>query len=217
MIKELWAGGYYHVYNRGVAKQKIFRKASDYRVFLRFLKEYLLPLDHPDRQELQGLNPRRHAETYYGEVSLLAFCLMPNHFHLQVRNLTSDGLAKFMRAILTNYVMYFNHKYDRVGPLFQSTYKAVETLNDGQLLSVNRYIHRNPVPFYTRVKPLYKYPYSSYPAYLGHWNLEWLNSEEIGGRFSKTSARNSYAQFVEQFEEIPHSWEPLFLGIDDEG
>lgn len=87
VIKKLWAGGYYHVYNRGVAKQKIFRKKQDYQVFLRYLKEYLLPKDHPSRQELQGLNPRRKAESYYGEVKLLAFCLMPNHFHLQVRNL----------------------------------------------------------------------------------------------------------------------------------
>ena len=118
--------------------------------------------------------------------------------------------------------MYFNHEYDRVGPLFQSTYKAVETCNDGQLLAVNRYIHRHPLPLLerardTRVKPLYQYEYSSYPVYLGHWDLEWLDSDEVGGRFSNTNPRFSYRQFVEQLEEIPKTWEPLFLGNDDEG
>lgn len=217
VIKELWAGGYYHVYNRGVAKQLIFRKKADYVVFLRYLKEYLLPKEHPDRLQLQGLNPRRRSVICYGEVVLLAYCLMPNHFHLQVKNITQDGLAKFMRAVITNYVMYFNHTYKRVGPLFQSSYKAVETTNDGQLLSVNRYIHRNPLPLITRVKPLYRYEYSSYPAYLGHWRMDWLHIDEIGGRFSTTNPRLSYRQFVEEFEEIPPSWENLYLGIDDEG
>lgn len=217
VIKELWAGGYYHVYNRGVAKQPIFKKKADYQVFLRYLKEYLLPKEHPDRLQLQGLNPRRKAMICYGEVKLYAFCLMPNHFHLQIKNLTQDGLATFMRAVCTNYSMYFNHEYDRVGPLFQSTYKAVETTNDGQLLSVNRYIHRNPIPNFTRVKPLYQYEYSSYPAYLGHWRMDWLDTEEIGGRFSTSNPRSSYQNFVEQIEEIPKSWESLYLGMDDEG
>lgn len=214
-IKELWAGGYYHVYNRGVAKQTIFHNDHDYTVFLRFLKEYLLLFDHADRLKLQGINPRRKAKSCFGEVKLLAYCLMPNHFDLQVKNVTTDGLAKFMKMMETNYSMYYNHIYKRVGPLFQGVYKAVGIVNDGQLLQVNRYIHRNPLPLLTRDQPLYEYGYSSYPAYLGSWQADWLETDEIGGRFSRTNPRLSYVSFVEESEEIPPLYEKILLGLDD--
>jgi putative transposase len=215
-IKELFEGGYYHVYNRGVAKQNIYRKRNDYVVFLRFLKEYLLPLDHPERIELQGLNPRRRSKTYYGEVELQAFCLMPNHFHLLIKNLSKDGLASFMQALGTNYSMYFNHEYERVGSVFQGTYKAVPIYNEAYYIWVSRYIHRNPIEIqHTRVSPLYEYPYSSYQAYLGKWHADWLNSDEIASRYSTTNPKCSYQNFVEEYSDLIPDLEPLFLGLDD--
>lgn len=112
-------GGYYHIYNRGVAKQPIFLDEQDHQVFLRFLKEYLLPLEHPDLQTLKKLTPRRIPINCFQEVELLAYCLMPNHFHLLLKNLTKRGIEKFIRAVSVNYSMYFNKKYERVGPLYQ--------------------------------------------------------------------------------------------------
>jgi putative transposase len=214
-VKELYADGYYHVYNRGVAKQKIFCKREDYVVFLRFLKEYLLPLNHVDRIILQGINPRRRAISLHGEVQLLAYCLMPNHFHLLVRNLSKNGLSRFMKAISTNYAMYFNHEYKRVGPLFQGIYKAVEISDERYYMWITRYIHRNPRDLLTRDQPLSLYEFSSYPAYLGRWKADWLDSDEISGMFSQSNPRATYKNFVEGSVEQIAELEPLYLGLDD--
>lgn len=214
-VKELYQGGYYHVYNRGVAKQEIFCKRQDYVVFLRFLKEYLLPIDHEGRVELQGINPRRRAITLNGEVELLAYCLMPNHFHLMVKNISQNGLSRFMRAVSTNYAMYFNHEYKRVGPLFQGIYKAVGIDNEHYYTWITRYIHRNPKSLLARDQPLWSYEFSSYPAYLGLWSADWLKSDEIGGMYSKTKFKSSYQNFVEGSADLIPALEPLFLGLDD--
>src|SRR3989338_11431282 len=136
--------GYYHIYNRGVAKQEIFHENQDYEVFLRFLKEYLLPLDHPALIQLRKLTPRRNPINCSLDVKLLAYCLMPNHFHLLLKNVAERGLEKFMRALGVNYVMYFNQKYERVGPLYQGVYRAVQVETDEQLLYLSKYIHINP-------------------------------------------------------------------------
>ncbi len=215
VIKELFEGGYYHVYNRGVAKQKIFNKRQDYVVFLRYLKEYLLPHDHPDRILLQGINPRRKAITLFGEVELLAYCLMPNHFHLMIHNITTGGLSRFMKAISTNYAMYYNYEYKRVGPLFQGVYKAVAINNEEYYKWITRYIHRNPIAVLARDKPLWSYEFSSYPSYIGLWKADWLNSGEISSMFSEVNPRHSYKNFVEDSVDLISELEPLFLGLDD--
>ena len=214
-IKKLYEGGYYHVYNRGVAKQEIFCTRHDYVVFLRFLKEYLLSIDHPDRKELLGINPRRRSVTLFGEVELLSYCLMPNHFHLYVKNISKDGLTRFMKALSTNYAMYFNYQYKRVGPLFQGIYKAIEIRDPNYYIWITRYIHRNPYSIIARDQPLWSYEYSSYPAYLGLWNAEWLKSSEISEMFSTKNPRSSYKNFVEDSLDMVAELEPLLLGLDD--
>lgn len=99
------------------------------------------------------------------EVFLLSFTLMPNHFHLQVKQITKDGIAKLMRRVLTSYVMFFNKKYKRTGPLFESVYKAVITQNEEQHLYLSSYIHKNPMKLQS---PKFDFiQFSSYPYYLG--------------------------------------------------
>src|SRR3989344_7983322 len=120
VVKVYVENGYYHIYNRGVEKRTIFLDQKDYSVFLRFLKEYLLPPDHPNLLKFRQLTPKRHPINCFGEIRLLAYCLMQNHFHLFVKLIKKDALKKFMKALLTNYSMYFNHRYDRVGPLYRS-------------------------------------------------------------------------------------------------
>lgn len=204
-IKQYVVNGYYHIYNRGVEKRNIFLDEQDFTVFLRFLKEYLLPPNHPDLVALQGINPRRKPINCVGDIQLIAYCLMPNHFHLFVKQKTQFGLKSFMKAISTNYVMYFNHKYERVGPLFQGTYKAAFIDSESYYLHVSRYIHSNPVELLARDQPLYSYPYSSYRYYLQKNHPDWLNTEEILSFFR--SRRSiipkdilSYQSFVEQFK-----------------
>lgn len=188
-VKQFVIDGYYHIYNRGVEKRDIFLDEQDYLVFLSYLKQYL-------KQE-KGSDPH----TLALEIDLIAFCLMPNHYHLLVKQKTINGITKLTRAVCTNYVMYFNKKYDRVGTLFQGKYKAALVDNDSYILHLSRYIHLNPYPG----SDPKSYPYSSYSYYLGDKKANWLRFEDIRKNF-KTAKRIgpndyfSYQSFVEDFQ-----------------
>lgn len=214
-------GGFYHIYNRGVDKRVIFQDSTDYSVFMRFIKEYLLPPNHPDLEILQGLNPRRHAMNYNHLVELIAFCLMPNHFHLFIRQIKKTGVSEFMRALATNYSVYFNHKYDREGPLFQGTYKAVLVDENPYFLWITKYIHQNPREIIARVKPLQKlaeYSYSSYPDYLGLKKTEWVKSDIISENFgnSQNNRAVKYQQFIEETDDEDESTDLSTYLLDGE-
>jgi putative transposase len=204
-IKQYVKGGYYHIYNRGVDKRTIFLDKKDYSVFLRFLKEYLLPPNHPSLLKLQGTNPRRHPINCHMDISLLAYCLMPNHFHLLIRQKTKEGMKSFMKAIATNYSMYFNRRYKRTGHLFQGRYKASLITKENYYLHITRYIHRNPLKLLKKNQSLEQYSYSSYHYYLLGNPPQWLNTKPILDLFR--SAKNkfpkdilSYQSFVEQLD-----------------
>lgn len=181
-IKQYIENGYYHLYNRGVEKRNIFLDKQDYAVFLSYLKYYLDPG--------LGSDPKSLAS----QVEIIAYCLMPNHFHLLVRQLTKNGITKLIRALSTKYVMYFNKKYNRVGTLFQGRYKGILIVNDFYLLHLSRYIHLNPVSLGSDPK---SYPYSSYRYYLGIQNITWIKSSEILGFFklAKRIGDNDYLSY----------------------
>jgi len=131
---------------------------------------------------------------------------MPNHFHLMIKQTTKEAIIDIMRALSNSYVIYFNKKYERTGPLFSGKYKAVLVEGESYLLHLTRYIHLNPIDLgYTR-SDLVSYPYSSYANYLGKKNAEWLNPEEIISFFRSAQKKNlrdmlSYQSFVEDYLE----------------
>ncbi len=208
IVKVYIENGFYHIYNRGVEKRNIFMDDQDYKVFLYFLKRYLTETPKsPDR-----IQPGWKADLF-NKLSLIAYCLMPNHFHLLIKQLTKEAIIDFMRALANSYVRYFNEKYERVGALFQGAYKAVLIENDLYLLHLTRYIHLNPseVPPVDRwhlKEFLREYPYSSYGDYLGKRNTSWVRPEEILTFFEtaqRTSLKDflSYQSFVEDYKEDP--------------
>ena len=209
-LKTYVEDGYYHLYNRGVEKRDIFLDDRDYKVFLHFLKQYLCPLAPKGTFfSLTGATPvrPRPIKTIHGEIDLIAFCLMPNHFHLLVKQKTKDGITKLMNRIGTNYAMFFNKRYERVGPLFQGVYKAVLVESDEQLLHLSRYIHLNPLEVENRnFKTLIEYPYSSYGDYLGNRKTDWIKTGEILSNFRSMKRTGSvdylsYQSFVENYKE----------------
>ena len=219
-IKSYIENGFYHIYNRGVEKRTIFQDKQDYRVFLHYLKLYLSPPDKTKGQTVKINNtifktPRRPLNNYHQKLELLAYCLMPNHFHLLVKQKKSRTIEFFMRSLLTKYSVYFNKRYDRVGSLFQGPYKAVLVENDNQLLHLSRYIHLNP---YAKDSPLHL-AYSSYADYLGIRKTSWHNSNTILSFFKtaqKTSLKDvfSYQSFVEQYSKEQISIEELAIDMD---
>ncbi|KKQ45429.1 MAG: hypothetical protein US62_C0015G0010 [Candidatus Woesebacteria bacterium GW2011_GWA1_37_8] len=205
-VKTYIEGGYYHIYNRGVDKRKIFQRDLDYSVFLRLLKEYLLPIDHPDLLKIQGIIPRRKPLNCYDDIELISYCLMPNHFHLLIRQKSKYGLKRFSKALLTNYSMYFNKTYERTGRLFQGVYKAVLILDESYFLHLSRYIHLNPSELLARDNPLHKYKYSSYKYYIGINCPDWLNPKPILQMFQNDKSQFpskilTYQSFVENYKE----------------
>ena len=177
---------YYHVYNRGVDKQAIFRDDDDYAAFLHLLKRYLDPTDRSERTA----NSRPYP-CYDQDITLHAYCLMPNHFHMLMYQITDNGMRQLMKSVTVAYSMYFNKKYKRVGPLFQQRYRAVRMLNEAQFLHSTRYIHLNPDSYKS-------YEWSSYEYYTGARRSAWLKPDPILDCFS---SQKQYLEFVEDYTE----------------
>lgn len=97
--------------------------------------------------------------------SIVAYCLMPTHIHLVLKQLKENGISIFMSHVLNSYTRYFNIKHDRKGPLWESKFKNVLVKTDGQLLHLTRYVHLNPVTAYL-VRKAEDWPFSSYQEYL---------------------------------------------------
>lgn len=183
-IKSYHEEAYYHVYNRGVNKRKVFIDDEDYRTFLNLLKRYL-------DAEPQKDNKGRQYPWLHDDLELLAYCLMPNHFHLLFYQKDHDSLKRLMHAVCTSYTTYFNKKYKRVGPLFQDRFKAVEILSDKYLQHISRYIHLNP-------RNYIGYEWSSIGYYLGSKNAAWLKKDRILEIFV---SQQEYRSFLADYEE----------------
>lgn len=196
ILKEFVPNSYYHIYNRGVAKQDIFLDENDYKTFLGYLKLYLIVADKNDKTR-----PSRKLKNYFQKLILLAYCLMPNHFHLFVFQRDLEIMTEFMRSLGTKYSMYFNKRYKRVGPVFQSRYKAVMVKSESQFIYLSKYIHRNPLDILPSRTDLDGYKYSSYQNYLGRFNQTWIDTSEILSYFSRTNSGESYKKFVEEIDE----------------
>jgi putative transposase len=138
-------GEYYHVYNRGVEKRTIFHDANDYRRFQQLL--YIANnVDYVNVRDL-FLQYKTLYEVPKDEVlvSIGAYCLMPNHFHILLSPLVEGGVGTFMNKLGTSYSMYFNRRYERTGRLFEGSYKAKHASDDRYLKYLYAYIHLNPV------------------------------------------------------------------------
>jgi putative transposase len=140
VIKSFAPLSYYHVYNRGVEKKDIFADAIDKDFFLSLFDRHLNP--DTTQSDTNGAPYCNFSEN----IELQSYCVMNNHYHLFLW-LDSDvsALPALMRSVGTSYSLYFNKKYERVGPLFQSRYKAARIESDSQLQHISRYIHLNPV------------------------------------------------------------------------
>lgn len=191
---------FYHVFNRGVEKRIVFLDKRDCDRFLETLDYYRFK-NPPSRFSFRKrpiLSKKKNNNIPI--VELLCFCLMPNHFHLLLKQLEENGISNFLSKVTNSYTKYFNTKYKRVGPLFQGSFKAVRVESDEQLSHVARYIHLNPLIDYI-VKDLRKFPFSSYPEYLG-LKEGFCQKDEILSRFKNPA---DYEKFVLDQEDYGRS------------
>jgi REP element-mobilizing transposase RayT len=155
--KDSAPGAYFHIYNRGNRKEDIFLEESDFRFFILRLRQYLFP-DLKDKARL-NLLPK-------DSFSLICYCLMPNHFHLILRQNSDIPTSKLLLRVCTSYSRYFNKKYDKVGHIFQDQFKQLMIGNDNYLKWLSCYIHQNP-KVAGIVKSLEHYRWSSYNNFIG--------------------------------------------------
>lgn len=204
--KQYVENSFYHLYNRGVEKRVIFLNQQDYNVFLLYLTQYLLPKDEKElSQRLSDplLSYKEKAQVakllrlnnFSNEIKLLAYCLMPNHFHFFVQQKSSGSIDKFMNSLCTRYTMYFNAKYKRVGSLYQGVYKAVLIAHEEQFLHLSRYIHQQAIGKKGKNQP------SSLSDYLEKTTTEWIRPEETLNYFNKTNPTLSYESFMNQDDD----------------
>lgn len=208
-LKTYVEGGYYHIYNRGVEKRTIFEDTFDYKVFLNYLKYSLSKPPTPNKIKkvftLQGepfKGVPRLPKNFYKEIELIAFCLMPNHFHLMIKQNNVLAMKSFMNSLTTRYTMYFNKKYDRVGSLFQGVYRAVLIRDESYLLHLSRYIHLNPSELTNDLTS----SFSSYSSYLGLRKTPWLKPDVVLDQFNNRVSEefkkiNNYKEFVEKYKQ----------------
>lgn len=191
---------YYHVYNRGVNKDDIFRDDSDYAVLLSLLKRHL-------SNEIAHDKFGREFKHLKNDVALLAYCLMPNHYHLLLLNRNKTGVEQLMRSIGTAYSRYFNKKYGRVGPVFQGNFKASLIYSDSYIQHISRYIHLNPENYKN-------YRWSSYIAITQRQSVEWLDSNELLQTFNGTI--KDYVDFVDDYIDYKDMLDEIKYDLADQ-
>lgn len=137
------AGEFYHIYNRGNSKQKIFHDKSDYERFvsLLFLSNGINNFNYYNLARDGALYEFDRGENL---VNIAAYCLMPNHFHILITQTPNGSVSKFMQKLTTAYVMYYNEKYEHTGGLFEGKFKSEHVNNDRYLKYLFSYIHLNP-------------------------------------------------------------------------
>lgn len=227
-LKSYAENSYYHIYNRGVEKRLIFLDKQDYAVFLSYLRDYLMPKDEEELMERLADPQTSYKEkdkilkilrlnNFVDEITLIAYCLMPNHFHLLIKQKSAGSIDKFMNSLGTRYTMYFNRKYKRVGSLYQDVYKAVLVETDEQLLHLTRYIHRNSSDMLASqgdaLHAWFSQP-SSYPEYLGQRHTDWVHPQEILAYFSQANPQLNYQAFMEQEEDMDITLPIITAAID---
>lgn len=226
IIKTYIKNGIYHIYNRGVEKRKIFLDEQDYKVFISYLKIYLSPkeesinnlLNNSDnnfKNKNKTISEIYTLNNFFNKIDLISYVLMPNHFHLELKQKNKKEIEFFMRSLITKYSKYFNKKYERVGPLFQGRYKAVLIQNTEYLLHLSRYIHQNPRELIDKDQQLESYPWSSYPTYFKKINISWLKTDFISNNFLENGifSVNLYKNFVENNNDHIEEEVEAFKGL----
>ncbi len=199
----LASGEYYHLYNRGVSKQVIFHNIADYNRFLFLILYFQSEANFPQIGRLVKDFVQHRVLDIAEEVikrrivELTTFCIMPNHFHLIIKELKEGGISTYMQRVLNAYAKYYNTKYTKSGHVFQGPYGVVYIEDDRQLLYLSAYIHRNSREISKWFNREDQYPWSSYQDFVeeNRWRnlllpqiiLEQFKNKDKYREFIKTS------------------------------
>lgn len=185
-------GEIYHIFNHSVQGIPIFKGERECRLFIESMKFYLQP-NPPTRFSIFRSNKDRFPiKLNQRLVTIICYCLMPNHFHLLLRQEEKDGIKQFIQRVSNSFAHYFTVKYKKRGHLFGGNFKAVHVETEEQLFHLSRYIHLNPVTSYIVEKPE-DFPYSSYRVYMGRERVDFIDPALVLEHFSSAV---KYEEFV---------------------
>lgn len=210
-------GQIYHVFNRSVAKQPIFNGIRECDVFLN-LVEYYNFVNIPMRYSyLHRINIIERVSLYdklYREnqkyTDINALSVMPNHYHLLIKQNQDGGISNYIRLLQNSYSHYLNVKTGRSGALFQSPFKAVRIENDEQFLHVARYIHLNPLTSYLIKKDseLMNCKYNSYRDYVTENPRRFITTKLLMSFFKNKEGFSKFhfdhVDYQRRLKEIEH-------------
>jgi len=197
---------YYHIYNRGAFKQTLFRDKGDYIRFLFSIIHNQSPILFPNPHRLvKQFSPTEGFALPADEtndimlnrfVELTTFCIMPNHYHLIVKEVVEGGISRYLQRIGDGYTRYFNIRYQTSGCVFQDTFQSRHIADNNYLLYLSAYIHRNPRELKQWKNKEFEYPWSSLQDFTegNRWG-GLLMSDIIADQFDATSNSN-YKDFV---------------------
>ena len=184
-VREDVDNSFYHVYGRGSLGRVIFKTDEDKKTFLGYLKRYL------GVKTIARSNGSKYPN-YYGQVELLAFCVMGTHFHLCFWQKESGLISDLMKAVLVSYTAYYNKKYSVRGQLLESRFKSTRIDDDNYLLHLTRYIHLNPEDYRD-------YWFSSLGYYVAGLKEDWVRPDRLIEMFDLTA--ESYWDLLKDYEE----------------
>jgi len=170
-MRKFYEGNIFHVFNKSIANFGIFKDKNNCQRFIELLDYYNSSLVK-ERFSLAVSKKKYHFTSLFIKkenplIKIIAYCIMPDHYHLLVKISKSNTFTKFINDLENSFTRYFNIKFKRKGPLWQSSFKTVKINNNEQLLHVSRYIHLNPVTNYLVDEPEF-WTYSSYNSYLNN-------------------------------------------------
>ena len=187
----------YHIYNRGVEKRDVFLNDKDYLRFVHDLFEFndkdsvfnVAYYFNSKSKQIESRHLEKERKPRKLLVEILVFALMPNHFHLLLKQTRENGIVKFMQKLGTGYTNYFNKKYDRVGGLFQGRFKAVLINEEAHFIHIPFYFHTNPIDLIYgsstsidwrgQIEFLENYRWSSFLDYIGKKNFPSVTSRKF--------------------------------------
>lgn len=199
-------GEYYHIFNRGINRSAIFTDKAERQRFLFNILYLQSPESFRNVNRISGNYTPEEGFPVSAEVTeeilkhryveLVSFCLMPNHFHLMVKEVEDGGIAKYMHRVAVGYAKYFGEKHESSGHVFQGSYKAVQVTDNRQLLYLSAYIHRNPHELPDWKGREFEYPWSSLQDFTqaNRWG-GLIVPDIIVEQFEQTKNSN-YADFV---------------------
>lgn len=195
--KPLTEGEYYHVFNRGVEKRRVFMDSDDFARFFQGMSEFNTrePIgsiyENSFRKGRLGGEASKSDKSDKKLVNVICYCINSNHFHFILKQVSKKGIEKFMHRLATGYAMYFNLKYKRSGVLFQGPFKSVHISSNEQLLYVSIYVNLN-FNVHQLGGEASKY-LSSWDEYIGKTKFNFCNKKIILGQFKNA---NEYKDFA---------------------